>query len=572
MLDTLQKHIPMIGTFRSYKRSLLRYDVIAGVTVAAIAIPQGMAYAELAGAPLAMGLYATFAAMLLFALFSTTKHVIVGPDAAMSALTGATLIPLANGNPEHYAALVALLAVLVGIASLVAVAAKLTFVSEFLSRPILLGYMAGLALAVIASQGPKLFGINDVPRSNFFGTLLHITTNIANIHGATLLFSILLGIGSWVLVRYVKKVPATLLILFVSVVLSWLFDFAGMGIATVGNVPAGLPIPAFPDVTFFDVQNLVVPAFAIMMVSYANTITTARSFAAKEHSHINSSQELTALGIASIGTGLSGGIPIAASGARTAVNEQSKAATQVAQFIAAIVVGLTLLFFTPVLSYLPLAALAIIIIVAILRLFDLAELKSIWHAWRSEAALAIVTVIGVTILGIFQGLLLAIFLAIVNLIRKSAFPGDAVLGVAADGSIRDMSRPPKTEAIPGIVMYRFDAPLYFGNAEFFRKRVLELVDAEEDVRWFLWDAETITSLDSTAGAMLLDLIHELRARKITLCISRMKGPIRSTINRTNRLHTAFRSIPHYPSMGKALAAFDEEVAARASNAAAKDAH
>lgn len=565
MLNNIEKQIPLVSTLRHYKRSLFRYDVIAGVTVAAIAIPQGMAYAELAGAPLAMGLYATFAAMLLFAIFSTTKRVIVGPDAAMSALTGATLIPLANGNPEHYAALIALLAILVGIASLIAVAAKLTFVSEFLSRPILLGYMAGLALAVIASQGPKLFGITDVPRSNFFGTLLHIMTNLANSHGATLLFSIVLGIGSWLLIRHAKKVPATLVILFASIVLSWLFDFAGMGIATVGSVPAGLPIPALPEVTFFDVQNLVVPAFAIMMVSYANTITTARSFAAKEHNHINSSQELTALGVASIGTGLAGGIPIAASGARTAVNEQSKAATQVAQFIAAIVVGLTLLFFTPVLSYLPLAALAIIIIVAILRLFDIAELKSIWHAWRSEAVLAIVTVIGVTILGIFQGLLLAIFLAIVNLIRKSAFPGDAVLGVAADGSIRDMSRPPKTEAIPGIVMYRFDAPLYFGNAEFFRKRVLELIDTEEDVRWFLWDAETITSLDSTAGAMLLDLIHELRARKITLCISRMKGPIRSTINRTNRLHAAFRSIPHYPSMGEALAAFEDDVSAKEAN-------
>ena len=297
-----------------------------------------------------------------------------------------------------------------------------------------------------------------------------------------------------------------------------------------------------------------------MMVSYANTIATARSFAAKKNDHVDSSQELTALGLSSIGTGLSGGIPIAASGARTAVNEQNKAVSQVSQLIAAVVVGLTLLLLTPVLKYLPLCALAVIIIVAVARLFDIRELKSIWHAWRSEAVLAIVTVLGVTLLGIFQGLLLAIFLAIANLIRKSVFPTDAVMGRTSDGSIRDSKRPPKTTPIPGIIIYRFDAPLYFGNADYFRKRVLQLIDETDDVRWFLWDAETITALDSTAGAMLLGLIQELKARKITLCVCRLKGPIRSIINKTNRLSKAFKTIQHYPSMGDALEAFNIETA------------
>jgi sulfate permease, SulP family len=560
MLKNTYPHLPILNTLRDYSRSFFRLDLFAGATVAAIAIPQAMAYAQLAGAPVAMGLYATFIGMLLFAIFSTTKHVVVGPDAAMAALTGATLIPLANGDPSHYIALVALLAILIGLACLIAVVAKLSFLSEFLSRPILLGYMTGLGLAVIASQAPKLFGLAALAKSNFFSSIFNILSNIIHVHPATLLLSVSLGFACFLMIRFLPKVPVSLVVLLSCIFLSWLLNFKGLGIAVVGTIPSGLPIPRLPDVSFFDVQNLFIPAFAIMMVSYANTITTARSFAAKNNDHINSAQELTALGISSIGTGLFGGIPIAASGVRTAVNEQNKAASQVSQLIAAGVVGLALLFFTPILKYLPQPALAVIIILAVLKLFNIRELQSIWHAWRAEALLAIATVLGVTILGIFQGLLLAILLAVVNLVRKSAFPTDAVLGVAADGSIRDKKRPPKTESIPGIIMYRFDAPLYFGNSEYFRQRVLNLVDATDDIRWFLWDAETITSIDSTAGAMLLGLIREMKDRKIIFCISRLKGPVRSTINRTNRLSNAFKSIPHYPSMGKALAAFEQESA------------
>ncbi len=558
MLKKTYPHIPILNTLRDYSRSFFRLDLIAGVTVAAIAIPQAMAYAQLAGAPVAMGLYATFIGMLLFAIFSTTKHVVVGPDAAMAALTGATLIPFANGNPSHYVALVALLAVLIGLACLIAVAAKLSFLSEFLSRPILLGYMTGLGLAVIASQAPKLFGLPALAKSNFFSSIFNIFSNIIHVHPATFLLSISLGFACYLMIRYLPKVPVSLVVLLTCIFLSWLLNFKGLGIAVVGTIPSGLPLPRLPDVSFFDVQNLFIPAFAIMMVSYANTITTARSFAAKNNDHIDSAQELTALGISSIGTGLFGGIPIAASGVRTAVNEQNNAVSQVSQLIAAAVVGLALLFLAPILKYLPQPALAAIIIIAVLKLFNISELQSIWHAWHAEALLAIATVVGVTILGIFQGLLLAILLAVVNLVRKSAFPTDAVLGVAADGSIRDKKRPPKTQSIPGIVMYRFDAPLYFGNAEYFRQRVLNLVETSDDIRWFLWDAETITSIDSTAGAMLLGLIREMKDRKITFCVSRLKGPVRSTINRTNRLSNAFKSIPHYPSMGKALAAFEQE--------------
>ena len=558
MFTELISRIPIIDTIKSYERASFRFDAIAGATVAAIAIPQAMAYAQLAGAPVAMGLYATFAAMLIYAMLSTSRHVVVGPDAAMAALTGATLLPFASSGTAHYVALVALLTILIGVACFIAAVAKLSFLSEFLSRPILLGYMAGLALAVIASQAPKLFGIATLEKANFFTSLSHILTNINSAHQPTIMLSLFLVGCSVLLTMHLSKMPLGLAILLVSIFLSWFFNFQEMGIATMGDLPSGLPIPHLPAVSLFDIQNLFIPAFAIMAVSYANTITTARSFASKQNEQVDPAQELAALGYASIGTGLLGGIPVAASGVRTAVNEQSNAKTQVSQLIAAVVVGIALLFFTPILRYLPLPSLAVIIIMAVAKLFNYAELRSIWHAWRSEAILAIITVLGVTFLGIFQGLLLAIFLAVINLVRISAFPTDAVLGVAEDGSFRDMARPPKTEKIPGLIMYRFDAPLYFGNASYFRQRVLRLVDENDDLRWFLWDAETITSLDSTAGAMLLNLIHEMKARKVTFCVSRLKGPVRTTINRTNRLSSAFKSIPHYPSMGQALMAFEEE--------------
>lgn len=553
-----ESYFPVISVLKNYKSSFFRLDAVAGITVAAIAVPQAMAYAQLAGAPVAMGLYATFIAMLLFAVFSSTRQVIVGPDAAMAALTGATLLPFANGNPAHYSAMVALMAILIGIASLVAVAAKLNFLSEFLSRPILLGYMAGLALAVIASQLPKLFGLASLAHGSFYSNFFYTLTNITNSHTPTVLLSIVLGASTLLMRRFLPRIPAGLVILIGSIGLSWFFDFQSMGIAIIGSIPSGLPLPAIPQVSFFDVQNLIIPAFAIMMVSYANTISTARSFAAKKNEQVDSAQELRALGIAGIGTGIFGGLPIAASGARTAVNAQNHAVSQVAQLIGASVVAIALLFLTPILQFLPLAALAVIIMMAVIKLFNVVELKSIWHAWRPEALLAIATLLGVTFLGIFQGLLLAIFLAIVNLIRTSSFPTDAVLGMAEDGSIRDKSRPPKTEPIPGIIMYRFDAPLHFGNANYFRQRVLQLLDESPDSRWFLWDAETISSIDSTAGAMLLGLIRELRSRNVTFCVSRLKGPIRTTINKTHRLSNAFKSIPHYPSMGKAIEAFKED--------------
>lgn len=555
-----QIHIPIFQTLRNYEKKNFRFDLIAGITVAAVAVPQGMAYAQLAGAPLVIGLYAAFVAMLFFAIFSNTRDVIVGPDAAMAALTGAALLPFIGLKTSEYIGLVSFLALLIGIASFIALAAKLSYLSELLSRPILLGYMAGLALAVIAGQLPKLFGIVPMPEANFFVSIIYTLIHLGETNLPTLMLSVFIGITWYLFYKFIPRFPVSLVVLVGSILLSAVFNFEDLGVALVGTVPTGLPLPAIPRVDIFDAQNLIIPAFAMMAISYANTIATARTFANKQRSkpEVDSSQELLALGMSNVGSGLFSGMPVAASGARTAINHQNHAITQVSQLIGAISIGIVLLYFAPVLKFLPLASLAFIIIMAISKLLDYVELKAIWTSWHSEAILVIMTVLGVTLLGIFQGLLLAVFLAIINTIRRSSFPSDAVLGVAANGAIRDMKRPPKTEAIPGIIMYRFDAPLYFGNANYFRKRVLELVQNDPKAKWFLWDAETITSIDSTAGAMLPGLIKELHSRDITFCVARMKGPARHTISSTSRLEYAFSKVPHYTSMGDALTAFENE--------------
>jgi high affinity sulfate transporter 1 len=558
-MRSIQISLPLVNTFRTYNKKWLRYDFIAGATVAAVVIPQAMAYTSLAGSSPVSGLYAALIAMFVYAIFSSSSSVIMGPDAAMAALTGAALLPLANGDPSRYMGLLAIMGILIGIATLVCIYARLGFVAEFLSRPILLGYMGGLALAVIASQAPKLFGITLPVTGNFFTTFAHIITHLGETHMGTLGLSLILTSFAVSLQRWIKRLPVALILLIVATVTSALLQLGDHGVALIEQIPTGLPLPRWPVVTFYDVQSLIVPATTIMLIGYANTIATARSFAIKRHEQVDTTQESFGLGAANIMSGIFGGIPVAASGARTAINYGARAKTQVAQVCGATVVAAVLVALAPALRFLPVPALAVIIIMAAIKLFNWRELVSIWHAWRSEALLAIVTLFGVTVLGIFQGLLLAILMELFNHVRKSAFPHDAVLGVAETGAIRDMRLPPKTHLVPGIIMYRFDAPLYFGNANYFRDRVHQLIaESPDTVHWFLWDAETITAIDSTGGQMLLNLIRELKSQGIVFAIARMKGPIRQVVGHSRRLSRVVQSTPHFAGMGEALEAFKAE--------------
>ncbi len=555
-MQRLRVSLPLLKTLKTYQRAWLSRDLIAGVTVTAVAIPQAIACAQLAGAPLTAGLYAALVAMIVFALFSSSRHVILGTDSAVAALAGATIFPLAHGHAGTAAALVAILSILIGCACLVGVVARIGFIAEFLSRPILLGYMAGLALTVIAFQAPKLLGIHASGRINFISNISYFFGHLGAANGATIVLSLVLVAVILTLQFKSSRVPASLVVLVGATLASSIFHFGSHGVATMGSIPAGLPIPRLTGISLVDIQSLVVPAVAIMIICYVNTITTTRSFAAKVNEEVRATQDFLGLGIANMASGIFGGIPVAASGTQTAVNHAAHAKTQVSQLFAALTVAITLVVLAPLLRDLPVCALAVIIIMAISRLFDFAELRSIWHAWRTEAWLAVATAVGVAVLGITQGLLLAVFLAIANLIRQSATPYDAVLGVAANGSIRDMNRPPKTTPIPGLLMYRFDAPLYFANANFFRTRVLRLIEtADEPVQWFLWDAETVTTIDSTAGKMLDRLFQDLQAKQVVFAVARMKGSIRAITARSEHLSRDFEMSPHYSTLGAAIESF-----------------
>ncbi len=559
MQEKINIKLNLLKTLKTYPTRWLRRDILAGATVAAVAIPQSMAYAQLAGVEIAMGLYAALIGMLVFAVFSSTRYVTVGPDAAMAALAGATVIPLAGGDASRTAALIVLLSIFIGIFCIIAVFARLSFIGEFLSRPIMLGYMAGLALVVIASQVPKLFGLEIPVNTNFFGSITYILSNVYSWNAATMALSFTLMCIGILLGMKFRRMPVALLLLLGATIVSIIFNFNASGITVLGYVPTGLPFPHLPSVQPIDLQNLIVPALAITVIGYANTIAISRTYAAKKNEEVKPNQEFFGLGASNIASGLFGGMPVSASASRSAVNFDSKPKTQVSQIFGAAVIALSLLFLGSFLSNLPVSALAVIIILAISKLFDYVELKAIWKAWKSEAILAIVTVIGVITLGIFQGLMLAVLLAIGNLIRRTAFPKDAVLGLAKDGSFRDMARPPKTVAIEGLIIYRFDAPLFFGNSSYFRERILRLIsESEEPIKWFLWDAETITSIDSTSAQMLSGVIAELKKRKIVLAVARMKGTVRTTVSHTSPLSGYLQRAPHFTTLGDALEEYKEK--------------
>lgn len=544
--------------FRSWRKKQFPTDLLAGLTVAAIAIPQSMAYTQLAHVPISTGLYTALAAMIAYALFTSSKRVIVGPDTAMSIMTGAAITPLIIGNPESATFYAVILATLVGGFCIIGAKLKLYYIAEFLSRPILLGYLMGVAIVIISDQIPKMFGLN-IGGENAIHNLYQLTVQFPNTHTLTMILSVSLLVIGLVLKKLLPKIPVSILLLLVASIASMIYGFAELGVANVGNIPAGLPNLNVPNMNFDSMQTLLLPAAAIALVSFADTIATARSFASKNHQDVSTNQELTSLGIANLAVVPVGGMPVSASGSRTAVNDNLKAKSQFSQLYASGIIALVLIAFSRYLSYIPRFALAVIIILSAYTLFDFEEVKSIWRGWRSEAILAFITAGGVAFLGILPGLGLAIALAVANLIRRSAFPHDAVLGVSEDGlTFRDSSRPPKTFDIPGLIIYRFDAPLYFGNANYFKDRVLNLINSSENkVNWFLLDAESISSIDSTGAKTIKSVMRELDSKDIGFVTARMKGPIRDTLRKTH-LGAKIENRPHFPSIGKAYEAYCEK--------------
>lgn len=526
-----KRFVPGIAMLRNYDRAYLRVELIAGLTVFALLVPSAMAYGELAGVNPVQGLYNALGAMALYAFFGTSRYLIIGPDATSAILVASAIAPLAGGDPTRYAALAAALAILIGFFSILAGIGRLGFVADLLSKPILIGYITGTTLIVIESQLPKLFGIS-LNAEGFFAQLIELVLKLPETHWLTLAIGVITIAGLLLIRRINRALPGPLFAVALGIIVSQWLDLEAYGVAVVGPVPAGLPTPTIPAVGIEEIISLLPAALALTIFVYADEILTARTFAKRHNQRVNANQELIAIGMGNIGAGLLQGFTAATSSSRTVVNEQMGGKTQVVGLATCAFVIIFLLFFTPLLAPLPTVVLGAIIIVSALGLLDPEAFRFLRRVRAVEFWLAVVTLFGVLIIGIIGGILLAVTLSLVNVLYRVSRPHAAVLDdVAAAGGIVYRGVAPETnaQAEPGLIVYRFDAPLVFANAQYFEQQVSTLIDnAGADLRCFVLDAEAISDMDTTSLETLEELNADLERKGVEFWIARANAPLRAS--------------------------------------------
>ncbi len=546
--------VPGLSDLRSYQRRQWRPDIIAGVTIAAVAIPASLGMGDLAGLSPMAGLYATLLPMAAYCLFGSSRQLIVGPEGATAALTAVTIAPLAAGDPGRYAALAAMLALVLGVLVLLGALLRLGFMADFLSKPVLIGYINGTAIIIIASQLGKLFGVSITSRHPF-PTVFELFRKIGGISWqTTLLSAILLGL-IFGLRRIAPKVPGTLVAVVIAAIASPLLNLQDHGIAVVGDIAGGLPIPKLPLVPLQDVFHMILPAAGLALVAFADTAANARIYAARHGYEIDPNRELAALGAANIAGGLTSAFPTSSSGSRTALNDNTGGTSQVVALIAAGIVAIVAAVATPLIEPLPTAVLGVVVVASAIGLLDFRSIVRLRRVRTAEAGLAVAAMIGVLTLGILGGLALAIVLSIGVYVYRSIRPHDAILGQShtIDG-YHDIDRIKHAQTVDGLIVYRFDAPLYFPNAGYFRERVLALCDTEPKPTWLLLNAEAIVYIDSTAIDTLRQVHGELAEQGITLVIARAKGMLRDVFAATGLTETIGAG-NFYPTVTAAVDAY-----------------
>ncbi|MFD5854781.1 SulP family inorganic anion transporter [Streptomyces chartreusis] len=519
--------VPGVVALLGYRRSWLRGDVVAGVTVAAYLVPQVMAYAGVAGLPPVAGLWAILPALALYALFGSSRLLSVGPESTTALMTATVVAPLAAGDPDRYATLAVTLAVTVGLLCLVARAVRLGFLADLLSRPVLIGYMAGVALIMMSDQLTKLTGV-ETTGSKFFPQVWSFAAGVTEAHGATVVLSAAALVLLFLMAKYVRAVPGPLLAVVLGTLAVVLFDLdERYGVKVIGDVPSGLPGLAHPDWT--EVPGLVLPALGVLLVGYTDFILTARAFSgraddADDGPELDANQEFLALGAANLGAAALHGFPVSSSASRTALASSSGARSQVYSLIAGVVVLAVLLFLSPLLSRTPSAVLGALVVYAAVRMIDLAGFRRLASFRRRELLLALGCLVGVLALDILYGVLVAVGLSVAELLTRVARPHDAVLGVVPGvAGMHDVDDYPTARTIPGLLVYRYDSPLFFANAEDFRRRALAAVDEQTaPVRWFVLNAEANVEVDITALDALDGLRQELTDRGIVFALARVK--------------------------------------------------
>jgi len=515
--------IPVAGELPHYRGPSALRDVVAGVTVAALAIPSAMAYAEVAGVSPVNGLYALLLPAVLYALLGSSRQLSIGPEGSLSTLVAAAVLPLAVAGSANAAELAAMLAILVAICFAIAWVLRLGWIADYFSRPVLVGYIHGVAVVLIVGQLGKLLGLS-IDAKDPLPQLWEVIKELDTASGATIAVSVV-SLGALFGLRLLMpKLPAALLVVLAAIGLSWAFDFASHGIAVVGPIPAGLPSFAIPRPGFADIVRLLPAALGIFLVCFADEILTARSFAGKHNQNVRGSQELLAMGAANAAAGLTQGFSVGASGSRTAVNDNMGARSQIAGLFAASAVALILLFLTGPVQYLPKAVLGAIIVFAAVGLVEPQAWRALAAVDSVEVAIAAVTTGCVVFFGVLDALVVAVGLSMIDTVRRSAKPHDAVLGwVERLGRYADVSLHPSARVTPGVLVYRLDDRLFFANARYFKGRVREAVRAAPDpVHWLVLDADAMTHADATGLDALLDVAKELRRNEITLVIARLR--------------------------------------------------
>ncbi|HEY6407869.1 MAG TPA: sulfate permease [Ktedonobacteraceae bacterium] len=556
LMRRIETVIPGVRVARTYQRSWLRFDLIAGATIFAILIPQGMAYGELAGVAPVVGLYTALAALIAYALFGSSRQLMFGPEATSAILVATAVAPLvAGGDPARYVTLTALLALLVGAVALVAGIARVGFLADFVSKPILMGFMIGAALIIISSQLGKLFGIK-INGDNFFQKIWDLLRHLDQTNWPTLLIGLGLLAFLIVLHRFARKVPGAIIVVVVMTVLSALLSLDKYGVQVVGQIPAGLPKPGVPDIRLADILALLPSAFTLTLIIFTSNVLTARSFAEKHGEKVDANQEFIALGAANILSILIGGFSPAASQSRTVVNDEAGGKSQVAGVVTAALLVVFLLWFTPLLASLPQVALAAIIIAAALNLIDFKPLQAVYRVRKIEFYLALMTLLGVLSVGVLEGILVAVLFSLLLVISRISRPHSAVLGsVEGIDGYHDIETHTSSETVPGLIVYRFDAPLFFANADYFLTQLRELIAAAEaGVECLLIDAEAITDIDVTAADALKKLQGELERKGIALVIARASQPLQRMLKRSGL--TELIGAEHiYPTVRTGVQAF-----------------
>ncbi len=552
----VDRWIPGVRLARDYQRPWLRSDAVAGLVLAAILVPQGMAYAELAGLPAVTGLYTTIGCLVGYAIFGPSRVLVLGPDSSVSPLIFAAIVPMmATNDPTTAIKLAGMLALLVGIIEISLGIGRLGFVADLLSSEVQVGYMNGLAITIIVGQLPKLFGFST-DATGFFEELHAFFTNLDETKGAAL--AVGLGVLATLLVlpRVTRRIPAVLVAVVGATIVSAIFGLSDH-ISTVGTLPHGFPRPTLPWTHYSDVGPLFVAAVGITLVSLTDTIATSSAFAARRGEDVDPDQEMVGVGAANICAGFVQGFAVSTSGSRTAVAEQSGARTQLAGIVGAGLVAMLLLFFNSLLEDLPQAALAAVVIAAALSLLDLGRLRRYASVRRSAVVLSVTTSLGVIVLGVLQGIVLAIALAVLLFFRRNWWPHGAVLG-RVDGldGWHDVDTYEDAQEPPGVVVYRWEAPLFFANAGAFRRQIRRLVRARRPA-WVVVQCEAITDIDVTAAGMLEQLDRELNAAGVHMAFVEMRSRLQDLVEQYGLFATLDRD-HFYPSIHSALSAIRDE--------------